>query len=158
MTDQQLIANMRKGLHKRIVYRMFHDFHICTTDNLIEDFKRAFLWDHCSVETSRSLDMKGLETALSRLNILTLEQAVTMMQMKYTKYMSTSDFLMATKNQIGKITAINTKHLKLTYGALIEYIEKTLDRKVYPFNMTEAEAHHLIQRLEQWESNILRKK
>ncbi|HBO60815.1 TPA: hypothetical protein DD449_03975 [Candidatus Berkelbacteria bacterium] len=158
MTDQQLIANMRKGLHKRIVYRMFHDFHICTTDNLIEDFKRAFLWDHCSVETSRSLDMKGLETALSRLNILTLEQAVTMMQMKYTKYASTSDFLMATKNQTGKIIAINAKHLKLSYPDLLTYIEKTLERKVYPFNMTMAEAHHLIERLEKWESNILRKK
>ena len=144
MTDQQLIANMRKGLHKRIVYRMFHDFHICTTDNLVEDFKRAFLWDHCSVETSRSLDQKGLETSLQRLNILTLEQAVTMMQMKYTKYASTSDFLMATKNQTGKIIAINAKHLKLSYPDLLTYIEKTLDRKVYPFNMTMAEAHHLI--------------
>jgi len=158
MTDQQLIANMRKGLHKRIVYRMFHDFHICTTDNLVEDFKRAFLWDHCSVETSRSLDQKGLETSLQRLNILTLEQAVTMMQMKYTKYASTSDFLMATKNQTGKIIAINAKHLKLSYPDLLTYIEKTLDRKVYPFNMTMAEAHHLIERLEKWESNILRKK
>jgi len=145
-------------LHKRIVYRMFHDFHICTREDLIEDFKRAFLWDHCSVETSRSLDMKGLETALNRLNILTVEQAITMLQMKYTKYASTSDFLMATKNQTGKIVAINTNHLKLAYGDLIKYIEKTLERKVYPFNMTMAEAHHLIQRLEQWESNTLRKK
>lgn len=158
MTEQQLIAEMRKGLHRRIVYRMFRDFHICTKDDLVEDFKRAFLWDHCSVETSRSLDQKGLESALNRLNILTVEQAVSMMQMKYTKYASTSDFLMATKNQIGKITAINTKHLKLTYADLLKYIEKTLERRVYPFNMTEAEAHHLIQRMEKWESNILRKK
>jgi len=139
------------------VYRMFHDFHICTREDIIEDFKRAFLWDHMSVETSRSLDQKGLETALNRLNILTLEQAVTMMQMKYTKFTSTSDFLMATKNQTGKIIAINAKRLRLSDDNLFAYFNKTLGRKVFRFNMTGGEAHHLIQRLEQWEANLLRK-
>lgn len=148
------ILFLRIELHKQIIKRM-RQLGFCTSPNLIEIFKRWYLWDYHNVETSRTLSMNGLNSAITMLNRVDRQYAIKMLLTKYSKFNGERDLLKSTSGQEKKIQAIAFFSLKFTNKSLREYAKETLKRDVYLYDITMNEAHQLIVRLEKFEKKTV---
>lgn len=144
------LVSLRISLHQQIIRRMTR-LGLCTSSYLVEAFKRWYLWSHFKVETSRALSGAKLEEAKTRLNKITKNVAIAGIKKRYPQLDSDRQVLRCTESQVAKIKAVGIYKLKITDKDLKRYIEKTIDRKVFLYDLTIAEAHHSIERLEKWE-------
>lgn len=151
------ILKLRKTLHRKIVSRM-RELDFCTSPKIIENFKRWYLWDFHNVETSRSLSEEQLKNAINNLQLIRKEAAVSSISVKFTGYNSDRDLLRCSDGQVKNIHAVGLYQLNMSKDSLKKYIEKTLKRDVYLWDLTTEEAHQCIKRLEEWEAKVLMEK
>lgn len=155
----QKIFRLRVDLHNAIVKKMKW-LGFCTAASVVEVFKRRYLWDYHNVETSRSLTASQLKDAIEMLKSVDRDAMTNSILMYYTKFKSSKELVKSTDKQRNKIKAICTKALKLKPEGLSKYASDTLGRAVYVnkyhwLDVSIAEAHELIQRLEKWEAKVL---
>jgi hypothetical protein len=136
---------------------------ICTSESIVESFKRCYLWDYHNVETSKALSLSGLNNAIAMVNDIQLKPMIGSMQIRYQSFANTGDILRCSAGQKNKIIAIAKYQLKIKPEALKKYAEATLERNVYGNNyhaldVTVNEAHQVIMRLEKWEAKEILKK
>ncbi|MBU1096876.1 MAG: hypothetical protein KKB34_10380 [Bacteroidetes bacterium] len=156
------IITKRLELHKAIVKKMRY-LNICTSETIVEAFKRCYLWDYHNVETSKALSLAGLNNAITMINDIQLKPILGSMLIRYQSYENTGDLLRYSQGQKNKIIAIAKYQLKIKPEALKKYAEATLERNVYGNNyhaldVTVNEAHQVIMRLEKWEAKEILKK
>ena len=147
------LSSGRINLPRDIVKRMTQ-LGICTSPYLIESFKRWYLWGCFQVETSKALDAEGLEIARIKLKHISRKEALIGLAKKYNQLSEDRNVLRATSAQVNKIKAIAVYKFHLNNKDIKRYVEKTIDRKVYLYDITVAEAHHTIERLEKWEKKV----
>ena len=70
-----IMKKMRTDLHRAIVTHM-NVIGLTESEEIIERFKRWYLFDYFNVETSRALSIEGLEAAKKQLKTVTLEEAL----------------------------------------------------------------------------------
>ena len=150
----KVVLDERNKLHLAIIKRMM-ELGFCTSVEIVESFKRRYLFDCHNVETSRALDLAGLRNAKDMLSSLTKEYMLKSILMHYKKYTSDRDLLRCTSGQVGRIQACGLYSLKLKKEALGDYANTTLKRDVQLYDMTVEEAHQLIKRLDEWEAKVL---
>lgn len=147
------ILSLRNKFHRSLVKRM-RELDFCTNPEIVEAFKRWYLWDFHNVETSKALSEEGLNNAIENLKLIRKDYALRTLQIKY-KYNSERELRRCTKGQIAAIIAIGKHRLGLNDKGLKNYIESTLHKKVYLWDITIEEAHSVIKRLEEWEAKEL---
>lgn len=150
----KVVLDERNKLHLSIIKRMM-ELGFCTATEIVESFKRRYLFDCHNVETSRALDLAGLKNAKEMLGSLTKEFMLKSILMHYKKYSSDRDLLRCSSGQVGRIQACGLYSLKLQKSALEDYACTTLKRDVKLYDMTVEEAHQLIKRLDEWEAKVL---
>lgn len=149
----------RIHLHQAIVQKM-RSLGLCTSPEIVEKFKRWFLWDFCNVETSRALSLIQLKEAKKMLIDITITIATKNILGKYQTFQSKRDILKITNGQRKKITAIAKYSFKLSANDLKTYISKRIGREPYVskyffLDMTIQEADTIIKALEKWEAKVL---
>ena len=149
-----VVLDYRKRLHRAIVKRMM-ELNLCTSDDRIECFKRRYLFDCHSVETSRALDLVGLKNAIELLETVDASFMIKSILLHYKKYESIRDLERCSKGQVGKIQAVGLYQIKLSKEALADYSGTTLKRAVVMYDLSIEEAHQVIKRLEEWEAKVL---
>lgn len=148
------VLEYRKKLHHALIRRMM-ELKFCTSPDIIECFKRRYLFDCHSVETSRALDLQGLKNAIELLETVDANYMLRSIKLHYKKFDGDRNLLRCTSGQVGKIQAVGIHFLGLKKEALCEYAKSTLKREVTLYDMTVEEAHQLIKRLEEWEAKVL---
>jgi hypothetical protein len=156
-TKQADLKPLRMRLHNAIKATMSTIYGFCTSDALVEAFKRAYLWEYYKAETSRSMSEHDLKSAAMALTEISTEKALEMILKENPVFKSKKDVLKCTAKQICKIKAIANYRLELTKKDLITYVSKTLGREAWLFDLSISEAHHIIERLEKWEAKALLK-
>ncbi len=157
----KIIFKRRMDLHNAIVKRM-RELKFCTAAQIVEDFKRWYLWDYHNVETSKALSLQGLNDAIDMLSSVVGKKAYEALMLKHTSYEKETMLVKATIPQSKKITAVAKHRLKLSIDSLTKYAAETLKRQVYVGryhnpDCTIKEADYLIKRLEGWEARALKK-
>lgn len=158
LNEKQVIGRMKRfriELHHKIIYHM-REIGLCDSEQVVEHFKRWYLFDHHAVETSRALSVKGLETAKKDLKNVTAAEAVEGIMRKYRAYECANELYICTQRQINKIYAIAIGSVNMDKQKMYNYFNSTLHRKVFKFNMSVAEADLVIKRLEQFEAKQMR--
>ena len=151
------LARLRRELHKKIQNKLY-SLNFCTHEGIVEDFKRTFLWDNFSIETSKSLDVAGLDKVAKAVESVTTKTVINALLLRFNKYVSPSDVQRCTPKQIDKIKAIAVYRLGMSNEGMFEYFGKSVNRKTHLFNLTISEADHIIKRLERWEAKESQKK
>ena len=149
-----VVLDYRKKLHREIVKKMM-ELKFCTSPEIIECFKRRYLFDCHNVETSRALDLAGLKNAVKMLGTLDARFMLRSILLHYKKLEHERELLRCTSGQIGKMQAVGIYQLKLKREALEDYAKTTLKREVSLYDMSIEEAHQVIKRLEEWEAKVL---
>lgn len=149
------LKKLRIRLHQTLVLHM-KDIGLVTSANVIEDFKRWYLFTFWRVETSRALSELQLYEAIEHVKGVPLKEAVDGIMHKYKRYASEKELVKCTQNQINAIYAICIGSLKKTKEWMFNYIYSTLHRSGHKFNISFAEADTVIKRLEKFEAKVLR--
>ena len=147
------LLRLRNELHLKVVEKM-KELNFCASDQIVESFKRWYLWDYHNVETSRSLSEEQLHNAIKSLQTISKTNAISAIVNRYTAYESERDLLNCSDGQIRNITAIAKYKLKLSKDETKKYLEKTIHRKMFFWKLTIEEAHQCIKRLEEWEKKV----
>ncbi|KKP28325.1 MAG: hypothetical protein UR18_C0006G0037 [Candidatus Nomurabacteria bacterium GW2011_GWE2_31_40] len=152
-----IMKKMRTDLHRAIVTHM-NVIGLTESEEIIERFKRWYLFDYFNVETSRALSIEGLEAAKKQLKTVTLEEALKGITRKYHFYTSDKQLVRCTQGQVNKIYAVALGSLKMGKEKMFEYINTSLHREVWKFKMSMTEADTVIKRLENFEVKKIRDK
>jgi hypothetical protein len=149
------LKRLRVRFHQAMVMHM-KQIGFATTDQIIEQFKRWYLFTFWRVETSRAMSEKNLNEAIEHVHSVNIGEAVDGILHKYKNYASKKELIQCTQNQVNNIYAISLHSLKKSKKWMFNYIYSTLHRKGHKFNITFAEADTVIKRLEKYEAKILR--
>lgn len=159
-TEDQIVGRMKKlrtELHHKIVFHL-RSIGLTDSETVIEHFKRWYLFDHHGVETSRALSIDGLEKAKKELFSICTADAIKGIMRKYSSYSSEKELLICTPGQVHKIYAVALGGLKMSKPQMFNYVDTTLARKTFSFNISMIEADKVIKRLEQFEVKSIRER
>jgi hypothetical protein len=126
-------------------------------DELIREVKNIFLWHCYKVETSRALTEDQLKEAFHKIRKMKREHVYQHLEArKFCNY--ETEIQQLTTKQRSRLVRVMVYVIKMNMTQQVDYIEKTINKRLAIDQLTRSEANLLIQRLEQWEARILLKK
>lgn len=126
-------------------------------EELVQEVKNIFLWLEYKVETSRALSLEQLKEAFHRIKKIKREHIFHHLEARrFCNY--ETEIQQLTTKQKNRLIRVMAYVIKMNMDEQVDYIEKTINKRIAIDQLTRSEANLLIQRVEQWEARILLKK
>lgn len=147
------MKHLRKKLHLA-ARNLCCSFGWVKRNELTQEVKNIFLWHTYKVETSRALTEDQIKEAFHKIKKMKREHVYQHLEArKFCNY--ETEIQQLTTKQRNRLVRVMVYVIKMDLNQQVDYIEKTINKRLAIDQLTRSEANLLIQRVEKWEARIL---